>query len=67
MAYCSLEDENSRVLEVPLWMLDVAVCSKAAASAFGPETQMAYRRSIRLRQSSPLGYVTYTNHSEVGE
>src|SRR3954454_13477978 len=27
-----LEDENSRVLEVPLWMLDVAGCSKTAVS-----------------------------------
>src|SRR3954453_20097859 len=32
VAYCSLEDENSRVLEVPLWMLDVAGCSNTAVS-----------------------------------
>src|SRR3954453_171028 len=32
VAYCSLKDENSRVLEVPLWMLDVAACSKTRVS-----------------------------------
>jgi hypothetical protein len=32
VAYCSLEDENSRVLEVPLWMLDVAACCKIRVS-----------------------------------
>jgi hypothetical protein len=35
VAYCSLEDENRRVLEVPLWMLDVAGCSKTRVSKLG--------------------------------
>ena len=35
VAYCSLEDESSRVLEVPLWMLDVAACSKTQVSKLG--------------------------------
>ena len=35
MVYCSLGDENSRVLEVPLWMLDVAACSKTQVSKLG--------------------------------
>jgi hypothetical protein len=35
VVYCSLEDENSRVLEVPLWMLDVAACSKIRVSKLG--------------------------------
>ena len=35
VAYCSLEDENSRVLEVPLWMLDVVACSKTQVSTEG--------------------------------
>jgi hypothetical protein len=35
VAYCSLEHENSRVLEVPLWMLDVAACSKTQVSKLG--------------------------------
>ena len=35
MAYCSLEGENSRVLEVPLWMLDVAACSKTQVCKLG--------------------------------
>ena len=35
VAYCSLEDENSRVLEVPLWMLDLAACSKTPVFKLG--------------------------------
>ena len=35
VAYCSLEDENGRVLEVPLWMLDLATCSKTQVSVGG--------------------------------
>ena len=35
VVYCSLGDENSRVLEVPLWMLDVAACSKTQVSKLG--------------------------------
>jgi len=36
VAYCSLEDiQTCRVLEVPLWMLDVAACCKTRASKPG--------------------------------
>ena len=36
VAYCSLEDVQAcRVLEVPLWMLDVAACCKTRASKPG--------------------------------
>ena len=36
VAYCSLEDiQTCRVLEVPLWVLDVAACCKTRASKPG--------------------------------
>src|SRR5262245_63434596 len=36
VAHCSLEDlQTSRVLEVPLWMLDVAGCCKTRVSKRG--------------------------------
>src|SRR5215469_10140781 len=36
VAHCSLEDiQTSRVLEVPLWMLDVAACCKTRVSKPG--------------------------------
>src|SRR5438045_3012717 len=36
VAYCSLEDlQTSRVLEMPLWMLDVAACCKTRVSKQG--------------------------------
>src|ERR1044071_5317683 len=59
VAYCSLEDENSRVLEVPLWMLDVAVCSKTAVSKLGFVSTDSLRElketleSARLRAELP--------------
>jgi hypothetical protein len=44
VAYCSLEDVPAcRVLEVPLWMLDVAACCKIRAS----QTPFATAQSLR--------------------
>ena len=59
VAYCSLEDENSRVLEVPLWMLDVAACSKTQVSKLGVVSTDSLRElkqvleSARLRAQAP--------------
>ena len=59
MAYCSLENENSRVLEVPLWMLDVAACSKTQVCKLGVVSTDSLRElkqvleSARLRAQAP--------------
>jgi hypothetical protein len=59
VAYCSLEDEKSRVLEVPLWMLDVAACSKTEVSKLGFVSTDSLRElkeileSARLRVQAP--------------
>ena len=61
MVYCSLGDENSRVLEVPLWMLDVAACSKTQASKARFVSTHSLRElrqvfeSARLRVQAPIG------------
>ena len=55
MAYCSLEDENSRVLEVPLWMLDVAACSKTAVSKLAFVSADSLRELKEILESARLG------------
>ena len=55
MAYCSLEDENSRVLEVPLWMLDVAACSKNKVSKLGFVSTDSLRELKEILESARLG------------
>ena len=54
VAYCSLEDENSRVLEVPLWMLDVAACSKAQVSKLGFVSADSLRELKQVLESAKL-------------
>ena len=54
VAYCSLEDENSRVLEVPLWMLDVAACSKSAVSKLGFVSADSLRELKEILESARL-------------
>jgi hypothetical protein len=64
VAYCSLEDENSRVLEVPLLMLDVATCSKTQVSKLGFVSADSLRElkqvleSERWRAQAPIGAET---------
>ena len=55
VAYCSLEDENSRVLEVPLWMLDVAACSKNQVSKLGFVSTDSLRELKEILESARLG------------
>ena len=54
MAYCSPEDENSRVLEVPLWMLDIAVCSKTQVSKQGFVSTDSLRELKQVLESPRL-------------
>jgi hypothetical protein len=54
VAYCSLEDEKSRVLEVPLWMLDVAACSKAQVSKLGFVSTDCLRELKEILESARL-------------
>ena len=54
MAYCSLENENSRVLEVPLWMLDVAACSKTQVSKQGVVSTDSLRELKQVLESAKL-------------
>ena len=53
--YCSLEDENSRVLEVPLWMLDVAACAKTQVSKLGFVSTDSLRELKEILESARLG------------
>src|SRR5215469_3578974 len=54
VAHCSLEDvPTSRVLEVPLWMLDVAACCKTRASKPGFASVQSLRELKELLQSAP--------------
>ena len=55
MTYCSLEDENSRVLEVPLWMLDVAACAKIQVSKLGFVSPDSLRELKEILESARLG------------
>ena len=55
MTYCSLEDKNSRVLEVPLWMLDVAACSKIQVSKLGFVSTDSLHELKEILESARLG------------
>src|SRR5215831_17263210 len=61
VAHCSLEDvQTSRVLEVPLWMLDVAGCCKTRVSKPGFASAQSLRelkevlQAARLRTQAPI-------------
>src|SRR3954469_18989761 len=54
VAYYSLEDENCRVLEVPLWMLDVAACSKTAVSKLAFVSADSLRELKEILESARL-------------
>src|SRR5215831_9642961 len=54
VAYCSLEDvPTCRVLEVPLWMLDVATCGKTRLSRPGFASVQFLRELKEVLQSAP--------------
>jgi hypothetical protein len=54
VAYCSLEDvPTCRVLEVPLWMLDVATCCKTRLSQPGFTSVPSLRELKDVLQSAP--------------
>jgi hypothetical protein len=54
VAHCSLEDvQTSRVLEVPLWMLDVAGCCKTRVSKPGFASAQSLRDLQEVLQSAP--------------
>src|ERR1700730_1483372 len=54
VAHCSLEElQTSRVLEVPLWMLDVAACCKTRVSKPGFVSAQSLRELKELLQSAP--------------
>jgi hypothetical protein len=53
VAYCSLEDVPAcRVLEVPLWMLDVAACCKTRASKPGFASAQSLRDLQEVLQAA---------------
>ena len=53
MAHCSLEDvQTCRVLEVPLWMLDVAACCKTRVSRLGFASAQSLRELKEVVQSA---------------
>ena len=53
VAYCSLEEiQASRVLEVPLWMLDAAVCCKARTSKPGFASTQSLRELKEVLQAA---------------
>src|SRR5215471_616118 len=54
VAHCSLEDiQTSRVLEVPLWMLDVVACCKTRVSQPGFASAQSLRELKEVLQSAP--------------
>jgi len=54
VAHCSLEDiQTSRVLEVPLWMLDVVACCKTRVSQPGFASAQSVRELKEVLQSAP--------------
>src|SRR5215472_12178376 len=54
VAHCSLEDiQTSRVLEVPLWMLDVVACCKTRFSQPGFASIPSLRELKEVLQSAP--------------
>jgi hypothetical protein len=53
VAHCTLEEvQASRVLEVPLWMLDAAVCCKARASKPGFGSAQSLRELKEVLQAA---------------
>ena len=53
VVHCSLEDvQTSRVLEVPLWMLDVAACCKTRVSKPGFASAQSLRELKEVLQSA---------------
>jgi hypothetical protein len=53
MAYCSLEEvQTCRVLEVPLWMLDVAACCKTRVSKPGFVSTQSLRELKEVLESA---------------
>ena len=53
VAHCSLEDvQTCRVLEVPLWMLDVAACCKTRVSKPGFASAQSLRELKEVLQSA---------------
>ena len=53
VAHCTLEEiQASRVLEVPLWMLDAAVCCKARASKPGFASAQSLRELKEVLQAA---------------
>jgi hypothetical protein len=53
VAHCSLEDvQTSRVLEVPLWMLDVAACCKTHVSTRGFASTQSLRELKEVLESA---------------
>ena len=53
VAHCSLEDiQTSRVLEVPLWMLDIAACCKNRVSKSGFASAQSLRELKEVVQSA---------------
>ena len=53
VAHCSLEDvQTCRVLEVPLWMLDVAACCKTRVSRLGFASAQSLRELKEVVQSA---------------
>jgi hypothetical protein len=53
VAHCSLEEiQTSRVLEVPFWMLDAAVCCKAKASKPGFASAQSLRELKEVLQAA---------------
>ncbi len=55
VAHCSLEDiQASRVLEVPLWMLDVVACCKTRVSQPGFASAQSLRELKEVRNGRLL-------------
>jgi hypothetical protein len=66
VAHCSLEDvQTCRVLEVPLWMLDLAACCKTRASKPGFASVQSLRELKELLQSAlPRVYAYETSEAQ---
>ena len=53
IAYCSLEEvQTGRALEVPLWMFDVAVCSRTRMAKLGFASAQSLRELREILQSA---------------
>ena len=56
VAYCSLEEvQTCRVLEVPLWMFDLATCCKSRVSKSGLASTQFLRELREVLQSAQAG------------